>query len=124
MCAFPNEISADSNCFPDVCECGGSGRGCAGAGLRFAQRVWRLAGQRRHQQERRCNRGRLRECSWCSRNTASSVSKKPTTCARDDGRKLAIKAAVFNDASGAYGAFTYYKTPAMLDEKIGGQAAR
>src|SRR5271155_4468279 len=37
----------------------------------------------------------------------------------DDGRKLAIKAAVFDDASGAYGAFTYYETPAMLDEQIG-----
>ncbi|MGA9356360.1 MAG: DUF6599 family protein [Terriglobales bacterium] len=36
-----------------------------------------------------------------------------------DGRKLAIKAAVFDDASGAYGAFTYYETPAMLDEQIG-----
>ncbi len=41
---------------------------------------------------------------------------------RDDGRKLTIKAAVFDDASGAYGAFTYYQTPAMLDEKIGAQA--
>jgi len=41
---------------------------------------------------------------------------------RDDGRKLAVKAAVFDDASGAYGAFTYYQTPAMLEEKIGGQA--
>jgi len=40
---------------------------------------------------------------------------------RDDGRKVVIKAAVFADASGAYGAFTYYKTPAMLEEKIGGQ---
>jgi hypothetical protein len=40
----------------------------------------------------------------------------------DDGRALAIKAAVFGDASGAYGAFTYYQTPAMLEEKIGGQA--
>jgi len=38
---------------------------------------------------------------------------------RDDGRKLAVKAAVFDDASGAYGAFTYYQTPVMLDEKIG-----
>ncbi len=45
------------------------------------------------------------------------------TYTRDDGRKLAIKAAVFTDASGAYGAFTYYKTPVMLIEKIGGQAA-
>jgi hypothetical protein len=42
---------------------------------------------------------------------------------RDDGRKLAIKAAVFTDASGAYGAFTYYKTPIMQDEKIGGQGS-
>jgi len=41
---------------------------------------------------------------------------------RDDGRKLAVKAAVFDDASGAYGAFTYYQTPVMLDEKIGTQA--
>src|SRR5579862_2426457 len=42
---------------------------------------------------------------------------------RDDGRKLSIKAAVFDDATGAYGAFTYYQTPVMLEEKIGGQAA-
>jgi len=41
---------------------------------------------------------------------------------RDDGRKLSVKAAVFEDASGAYGAFTYYQTPEMLEEKIGGQA--
>src|SRR6266852_5031273 len=45
------------------------------------------------------------------------------TYARDDGRKLDIKAAVFADASGAYGAFTFYKTPIMLNEKIGGQAS-
>lgn len=42
---------------------------------------------------------------------------------RDDGRKLTIKAAVFDDASGAYGAFTYYKIPEMLNEKIGAQAS-
>jgi len=42
---------------------------------------------------------------------------------RNDGRQLTIKAAVFTDASGAYGAFTYYKTSVMVDEKIGGQAA-
>lgn len=41
---------------------------------------------------------------------------------RDDGRKLAIKAAVFEDASGAYGAFTFYRTPETLEEKIGLQA--
>ena len=42
---------------------------------------------------------------------------------RDDGRKLSLKAARFADASGAFGAFTYYQTPAMLEEKIGDQAA-
>jgi uncharacterized protein DUF6599 len=45
------------------------------------------------------------------------------TYTRDDGRTLEIKAAAFDDASGAYGAFTYYKSPAMLNEKIGGQAS-
>ncbi len=42
---------------------------------------------------------------------------------RDDGRSLTIKAAVFADASGAYGAFTYYYSDEMAEEKIGGQAA-
>jgi hypothetical protein len=45
------------------------------------------------------------------------------TYTRDDGRKLTVKAALFTDASGAYGAFTYYKTPVMQDEKIGGQGS-
>ena len=39
------------------------------------------------------------------------------------GRKLTIKAARFNDTTGAYGAFTFYKTPEMLREQIGDQAA-
>jgi hypothetical protein len=43
------------------------------------------------------------------------------TYTRDDGRKLTIKAARFADASGAYGAFSFYKTPVMLNEKIGDQ---
>src|ERR1700678_1107857 len=43
--------------------------------------------------------------------------------ARDDGRNLPIKAAVFEDASGAYGAFTYYFSPEMGMETIGAQAA-
>lgn len=43
--------------------------------------------------------------------------------ARDDGRKLTVKAIQFEDASGAYGAFTFYKTPEMLNERIGDQAA-
>lgn len=45
------------------------------------------------------------------------------TYTREAGRKLAIKAARFQDASGAYGAFTFYKTPAMLTEKIGDQGS-
>ncbi|MBV9181319.1 MAG: hypothetical protein JO356_08400 [Acidobacteria bacterium] len=40
---------------------------------------------------------------------------------REDGRQLSIKAARFGDASGAYGAFTFYKTPEMLNEQIGDQ---
>src|SRR3982074_2236545 len=42
---------------------------------------------------------------------------------RDDGRNLVIKAAVFEDASGAYGAFTYYYSAEMGEETIGSQAA-
>jgi hypothetical protein len=42
---------------------------------------------------------------------------------RDDGRNVSIKAAVFEDASGAYGAFTYYFSPEMGVETIGAQGA-
>jgi len=42
---------------------------------------------------------------------------------RDDGRNLTIKAAVFDDASGAYGAFTYYNSEDMREESIGAQGA-
>ncbi len=45
------------------------------------------------------------------------------TYARDDGRKLTVKAARFQDASGAYGAFTYYKMPQIQNEKIGDQGS-
>jgi hypothetical protein len=45
------------------------------------------------------------------------------TYTRDDGRKLTLKAARFADASGAYGAFTYYKMPQMLKETIPDQGA-
>lgn len=45
------------------------------------------------------------------------------TYTRDDGRKLTVRAARFGDASGAYGAYTYYKTPEMLTEKVGDGAA-
>ena len=45
------------------------------------------------------------------------------TYAREDGNKLTLRAARFEDTSGAYGAFTFYKTPEMLNEKIGDQAS-
>jgi hypothetical protein len=45
------------------------------------------------------------------------------TYTRDDGRKLSLKAARFADASGAYGAYTFYKTREMLSEQIGDGAA-
>jgi uncharacterized protein DUF6599 len=41
----------------------------------------------------------------------------------EDGRKVALKAIRFADASGAYGAFTYYKMPQMLKESIPDQGA-
>ncbi|HWR37832.1 MAG TPA: DUF6599 family protein [Clostridia bacterium] len=44
------------------------------------------------------------------------------TYARPD-RKLIVKAARFQDASGAYGAFTFYRSPKMLTERIGTMAA-
>ena len=40
-----------------------------------------------------------------------------------NGRTIQVKAASFNDASGAYGAFTYYVQPQMQTEKIGDQGA-
>ncbi len=51
------------------------------------------------------------------------TSFESATYTRDDGRKLTLKAARFGDASGAYGAYTYYKTPVMLIEKIADGAA-
>jgi len=45
------------------------------------------------------------------------------TYTRAAGRKLTIKAARFNDATGAYGAFTFYRQPAMQTERIGTKAA-
>lgn len=40
-----------------------------------------------------------------------------------EGRKMQVKAARFNDASGAFGAFTYYLQPQMRTETIGDQGA-
>ncbi len=42
---------------------------------------------------------------------------------RDDGRNLTVKAALFDDASGAYGAFTYYVSEEMRAETIGDAGA-
>jgi hypothetical protein len=42
---------------------------------------------------------------------------------RKGDRKIEIKAIRFADASGAYGAFTFYRAPEMQPEKIGDQAA-
>jgi hypothetical protein len=41
----------------------------------------------------------------------------------DDGRTLKIRAARFSDASGAFGAYTFYLQPEMAREEIGDQGA-
>jgi hypothetical protein len=46
-----------------------------------------------------------------------------STYTRDDGRALKIRAARFSDASGAFGAYTFYLQPAMTKEQIGDQGA-
>ena len=45
------------------------------------------------------------------------------TYARDDGRTLKIRAARFGDATGAFGAYTFYLQPEMTKEQIGDQGA-
>jgi hypothetical protein len=45
------------------------------------------------------------------------------TYTRDDGRTLKIRAARFADASGAFGAYTFYLQPRMTKEKIDDQGA-
>jgi hypothetical protein len=45
------------------------------------------------------------------------------TYTRDDGRTLKIRAARFADASGAFGAYTFYLQPEMHPEQIGDQGA-
>ena len=42
---------------------------------------------------------------------------------RDDGRSLKVRAARFADASGAFGAYTFYLQPQMNREQIGDQGA-
>jgi len=45
------------------------------------------------------------------------------TYTREDGRRLTLKAARFEDATGAYGAFTYYRVPDMQNQEIGTKGA-
>jgi len=45
------------------------------------------------------------------------------TYQRDDGRTLKLRAARFADASGAFGAYTFYLQPEMRKEQIGDQGA-
>lgn len=51
------------------------------------------------------------------------TNAETATYTRDDGRKLVVKAAQFKDATGAYGAFTFYRQPVMKSEQIGTKAA-
>src|SRR5436190_22286487 len=46
-----------------------------------------------------------------------------STYTRDDGRTLKIRAARFTDASGAFGAYTFYLQPEMVKEQIDDQGA-
>lgn len=46
-----------------------------------------------------------------------------STYTRDDGRTLKVRAARFADASGAFGAYTFYLQPSMNKEQIGDQGA-
>ena len=46
-----------------------------------------------------------------------------STYTRDDGRTLKIRAARFADASGAFGAYTFYLQPEMTKEQIGDQGS-
>jgi hypothetical protein len=80
---------------------------------------WQMAGTLRTSSEAAAadasNQALLREYGF--------VDFASATYARDDGRKLTVKAAHFADATGAYGAFTYYKMPQMITEEIGDQGA-
>ncbi len=51
------------------------------------------------------------------------ADSETATYTRNDGRKLTLKAARFKDATGAYGAFTFYRQPEMKTEAIGTKAA-
>ena len=56
-------------------------------------------------------------------NEYGFTGAETATYMRPDGRKLTVKAAQFKDATGGYGAFTFYREPAMKSERIGTKAA-
>jgi len=56
-------------------------------------------------------------------NEYGFAEAETATYTRPDGRTLTIKAAQFKDATGAYGAFTFYRNAAMKSEQIGTKAA-
>lgn len=56
-------------------------------------------------------------------NEYGFTDAETATFTRADGRTLTIKAARFKDATGASGAFTFYRQPEMNTEKIGTKAA-
>ncbi len=56
-------------------------------------------------------------------NEYGFTEAETATYTRPDGRMLTVKAARFKDATGAYGAFTFYRDPAMKSEQIGTKAA-
>jgi hypothetical protein len=56
-------------------------------------------------------------------NEYGFAGAETATYTRPDGRTLTIKAIRFKDATGAYGAFTFYRGPAMKEERIGTKSA-
>jgi Family of unknown function (DUF6599) len=56
-------------------------------------------------------------------NEYGFVTAETATYSRPDGRKVTVKAAQFKDATGGYGAFTFYRDSAMKSERIGTKAA-
>lgn len=56
-------------------------------------------------------------------NEYGFTGAETATYTRSDGRKMTVKAARFKDATGAYGAFTFYRDAAMKEERIGTKAA-
>jgi hypothetical protein len=56
-------------------------------------------------------------------NEYGFTGSETATYNRSDGRRLTITASRFKDATGAYGAFTFYRDPTMKVEQIGTKSA-